>query len=159
MRKFKLSYLALALGLLGGAAQADDFGCQVLLCLSNPRGMLALKECEPPIERMFEEMRRLRPPPFPTCDFAGGGSNFATRDWGNGGFCPEQLASYECDNRRTCKASAVITTTFDGVATRRIWSNNDGVLLTEEPPDDSILTPNPPLIATRCHEHSTSAHE
>ncbi|MCX8516621.1 MAG: hypothetical protein ORN29_00840, partial [Rhodoferax sp.] len=71
----------------------------------------------------------------------------------------DELASYECDNRRICKASAVITTTFDGVATRRMWSNNDGVLLTEEPPNDAILTPNPPLRWERCSEHSTSAHE
>jgi hypothetical protein len=64
-----------ALVLLGlspfvSVAQADDWGCQVLLCLSNPQGPMAVSECQPPITRLYSALRRGRA--FPTCDFAQG---------------------------------------------------------------------------------------
>lgn len=53
-------------------AQADEYGCQVLLCLSNPSGPMAESECRPPIERMLRELAQKRPPPFPRCEEAQG---------------------------------------------------------------------------------------
>jgi hypothetical protein len=59
---------------LGGEAKADDlWGCQVLLCLSNPDGPEAVKECVPPIERLWDELRHGHP--FPSCP--SGGSAYA----------------------------------------------------------------------------------
>jgi len=34
-------------------AQADDWGCQVALCMANPAGPMALAECVPPMERLY----------------------------------------------------------------------------------------------------------
>ncbi len=51
-----------------GVARADDWGCQVRLCLSNPDGAEQYAECVPPIERLWAALRD--GDPFPTCDLA-----------------------------------------------------------------------------------------
>lgn len=54
--------------------QAEDlWGCEVLLCLSNPDGPEAVSECQPPIERLRRHLRHGHP--FPSCP--SGGSSFA----------------------------------------------------------------------------------
>jgi hypothetical protein len=62
-----------AAGLLGvlslTPAIADDWGCQVLLCLADPRGARTETECQPPIDRLYRHLRRGGA--FPTCDLAG----------------------------------------------------------------------------------------
>ncbi|OYZ89972.1 MAG: hypothetical protein B7Y01_03200 [Xanthobacter sp. 17-67-6] len=50
-------------------ARADDWGCQVLLCLSNPGGPMQFAECVPPVQRLWNELARGRP--FPTCNGVG----------------------------------------------------------------------------------------
>src|SRR5882672_10990213 len=56
------------------STEAEDlWGCQVLLCLSNPDGPEALSECQPPIERLWEHLRHGQP--FPSCP--SGGSTYA----------------------------------------------------------------------------------
>lgn len=35
-------------------AQASDFGCQVVLCLSNPGGPMEYGACVPPITKLYE---------------------------------------------------------------------------------------------------------
>jgi len=50
-------------------ARADDWGCQVLLCLSNPGGPMQFAECVPPVQRLWNELARGRP--FPTCSGVG----------------------------------------------------------------------------------------
>ena len=34
-------------------AMADDWGCQVALCMANPAGPMALSECVAPIQRLY----------------------------------------------------------------------------------------------------------
>lgn len=51
-------------------AKADDWGCEVLLCLSNPAGPMAVAACVPPIQRLYRAIFKPRPDPFPTCDMA-----------------------------------------------------------------------------------------
>jgi hypothetical protein len=59
---------------MGPGAPAEDlWGCQVLLCLSNPDGPEAVNECRPPIERLWDELRHGHP--FPSCP--SGGSAYA----------------------------------------------------------------------------------
>jgi hypothetical protein len=53
-----------------GVAPADDWGCQVILCLSNPGGPEQYSECVPSIEKLWRALRR--GDPFPTCDFGEG---------------------------------------------------------------------------------------
>jgi hypothetical protein len=58
-------------------AQASDYGCRVLLCLSNPNGPKAAEGCAPPIDQLFDDLAHFRP--FPSCDLADGndGSSYA----------------------------------------------------------------------------------
>jgi hypothetical protein len=50
-------------------ARADDWGCQVLLCLSNPGGPTQYAECRPPIERLWSHLAKGRS--FPICSGVG----------------------------------------------------------------------------------------
>lgn len=74
----------LALSGSAGAAAPGDlltgeerWGCEVLLCLSDPRGPEAQAECRPPVERLYRSLRS-RHPHFPKCPQAGAG-NYAER--------------------------------------------------------------------------------
>lgn len=49
---------------------ASEYGCTVLLCLSNPDGPKAVAECVAPINRLFRDLARGRP--FPSCELASG---------------------------------------------------------------------------------------
>ena len=51
-----------------GATSASDYGCQVLLCLSNPAGQTAVAQCVPPITQLWRDLAHVPPRPFPTCD-------------------------------------------------------------------------------------------
>ena len=50
-------------------ARGDDWGCQVLLCLSNPGGPTQYAECRPPIERLWSHLAKGRS--FPICSGVG----------------------------------------------------------------------------------------
>ena len=54
---------SLALGLAVSAvvtapAHAQDWGCQVLLCLANPGGPTQYAECVGPISKLWDALRR-----------------------------------------------------------------------------------------------------
>lgn len=50
-------------------ARADDWGCQVLLCISNPGGPTEFLQCRPPITMLWKELAKGRS--FPTCTGVG----------------------------------------------------------------------------------------
>lgn len=50
-------------------ARADDWGCQVILCLSNPGGPTQFAECRPPISKLWQELAKGHS--FPTCTGVG----------------------------------------------------------------------------------------
>ena len=63
---------AIALLLLSanvGESRADDEGCTVLLCLSNPAGWSAVAECVAPVQRALKAMAKGR---APQCTFSSG---------------------------------------------------------------------------------------
>ena len=74
---------ALAFGLAAAPqARADNWGCEVLLCLSNPAGPMAVAQCVPPITRLYRAIFKWRPDPFPSCTMSNGsdsasGGNYA----------------------------------------------------------------------------------
>jgi hypothetical protein len=71
--------LSLALGLIAAPqARADNWGCEVLLCLSNPAGPMAVAQCVPPITRLYRAIFKWRPDPFPTCTMVNGGDAATT---------------------------------------------------------------------------------
>ena len=69
-------------------ASADDWGCEVLLCLSNPSGPTAVEQCKPPIHRLWDHLRHGHE--FPTCDMAKSdkGRSFAKRGFNFYDMCP-----------------------------------------------------------------------
>ncbi len=71
--KKTLTMLGAILGLplllvLVSPAHASDHGCRVMLCLSNPNGPMAERECIPDIQRLKIDLALKRP--FPTCEEA-----------------------------------------------------------------------------------------
>ena len=69
-------------------ANADDWGCEVLLCLSNPAGPTAVEQCKPPIHRLWDHLRHGHE--FPTCDMAKSdkGRSFAKQGFNYYDMCP-----------------------------------------------------------------------
>lgn len=51
------------------SARADDWGCQVILCLANPGGPTQYAECRPPIQKLWRELAKGHS--FPTCSGVG----------------------------------------------------------------------------------------
>ncbi|WP_454887798.1 hypothetical protein [Sphingomonas oryzagri] len=60
---------AIAVMLVGSGwsapAVASDWGCQVLLCLSNPGGPTQYAACVPPVTKLWQALATGHP--FPTC--------------------------------------------------------------------------------------------
>lgn len=82
----------MALWMLAGSAGASDYGCQVLLCLSNPGGPTQYAECQPPINRLWDDLENGRP--FPTCEQAGNGA-YAQQLYTHYDPCPEGMQSLD----------------------------------------------------------------
>lgn len=57
---------------IGQVSHASDYGCTVLLCLSDPRGPRTESECRPPIDKLFRDLAKGRG--FPSCAMAGSSS-------------------------------------------------------------------------------------
>lgn len=72
--------MVVAAPLTSTAAKADTWGCEVLLCLSNPAGPMAVAQCVPPIKRLYRAIFKWKPDPFPTCAMAQGPNG---RSWAN----------------------------------------------------------------------------
>lgn len=72
----------------GIPAATHDWGCEVLLCLANPAGPMAVSACVPPISRLYRELARGHT--FPTCRLASGpkGQSYAKMAWRLYDACP-----------------------------------------------------------------------
>ena len=109
--------------LLPGGVHADDWGCQVLLCLSNPGGPEQYSACVPPIERLWRALRH--GDPFPTCDFGAAGSQgtFATNTFASGGYCREDLLYWGGleHSELLCRATGAINVDIDNQLYTRGW--------------------------------------
>ncbi len=77
----KLFIRLLILGVpYAGCVNASEYGCKVLMCLSNPSsngGPKGVSECVPPINQLYDDLAHGRG--FPTCGLADGntGSSYA----------------------------------------------------------------------------------
>lgn len=128
--------LALCAGmsiLAPGVAHADDWGCQVLLCLSNPGGPEQYSACVPPIEKLWSALRH--GDPFPACDFSAGGSQgtsatntFATNTFASGGYCREDLLYWGGPEQSEllCRAAGAINVEIDNRLYTRVWWDVSG---------------------------------
>jgi len=132
-----MSALALFAGtavLAPGLARADDWGCQVLLCLSNPGGPEQYGACVPPIEKLWTALRH--GDPFPTCDFGTGGSTgtSASNTFASGGYCREDLLYWggPGQSELMCGATGAINVDIDNQLTRVWWGvSGQGRTITE----------------------------
>ncbi|MCA7941730.1 MULTISPECIES: hypothetical protein [Burkholderia cepacia complex] len=148
-----LHAFAVAAALLAPAApaHADGWGCQVLLCLSDPRGPEHEGECVPPIEKLWDHLAHGNP--FPTCDLMESWDALpeefrraipddvvqlvksTTITGGNGGasgsFCPYDLMYYSNLYGPACRAHSVIQVKLNGQVFTRVWWNISGGLGTK----------------------------
>lgn len=128
--------LLLVLGLMTASsvltptlAHADEWGCQVLLCLANPGGPEQYSECVPPIERLWRALRH--GDPFPTCDFGSGGADgnqanagtSASNTFASSGYCREDMLHWggSEDSDLLCGASGAINVEINGQLYTRVW--------------------------------------
>jgi hypothetical protein len=104
-------------------AHADDWGCQVLLCLSNPGGPEQYSACVPPIGKLWSALRH--GDPFPTCDFGVGGSQgtSATNTFASSGYCREDQLYWGGPEQSEllCRASGAINLYIDNQLYTRVW--------------------------------------
>ncbi|MFM0487397.1 hypothetical protein [Paraburkholderia graminis] len=109
--------------LVPGTARADDWGCQVTLCLSNPGGPEQYGECVPPIEKLWAALRR--GDPFPACDFGAGRADAtsAVNVFANAGYCREDLLYWGGPERSEllCNARGAINVEINGALYTRVW--------------------------------------
>lgn len=123
-------------------ALADDWGCQVVLCLADPRGPEAESACVPPIEKLWAALRD--GDPFPTCNFNSSSTDLppsvlsaipasTLANLGNGSgavsvpassnYCREDLLHWGGPEQSEllCSASGAINVTIDGTLFTRVW--------------------------------------
>lgn len=104
-----------------GNARADDWGCQVILCLSNPGSSTQYAECQPPIRKLWSELAKGRS--FPTCS----GLRFqASRPRYEPYFCNDgyRLTTRYGDRGRE---ASCISTTPQTVSNDECYSDDDGI--------------------------------
>jgi hypothetical protein len=95
-RRKSMKNLVAALLVIGTAVSvhASEYGCTVLLCLSNPAsngGPKVVSQCVDPISQLYDDLRHGRP--FPKCDLADGndGSSYARHVYDPYDPCPYPL--------------------------------------------------------------------
>lgn len=74
---------SLAAVLPARSARADQWGCQVLLCMSNPSGPEAVSECVPPMQRFYSVLKHGGS--RPTCHESGWSGNIGYQPY----TCPQ----------------------------------------------------------------------
>jgi hypothetical protein len=125
---------------------ADDWGCQVLLCLADPRGPETESECKPPIEKLWNALEHGKP--FPTCDLSSSAANLPPDVRGslpasafNAGqgtgaqsvsagpdYCSPDLLVWGPPEQSmlTCGARGAINVTIDNTLFTRVWWGING---------------------------------
>lgn len=104
---------------LAPAAHADDWGCEVLLCLSNPAGPTAVSQCVPPIRKLWRELARGHA--FPTCLMSNSQQQYARHDWASARNCPPGYLSQDDYGDYYCRMRGVVTVFANGIQQTRIW--------------------------------------
>lgn len=114
-----------ALAIAPVLAHADDWACEVVLCLANPQGATAVTECVPPIKKLWRELAKGHA--FPTCNMNTGGvsGNSASNSWASGRNCPPQYrySGGGDSSELFCKFTGVVTVKVDNQLYTRVWWN------------------------------------
>lgn len=116
MRKATLAGLVALGATLGtSSAEASDYGCQVLLCLANPAGPMAVSACVPPISQLWRDLARTPPRPFPTCDEARPAVAIRNTSWYDP--CPEGTVALEAGAYATLASDLYALSPVIGIGT------------------------------------------
>lgn len=149
---------------------ADDWGCQVLLCLADPRGPEAETECKPPVEKLWDALKHGRP--FPTCDVHSSavdlppdvrsslpasalstGQGTGAQNVGAGpNYCSPELLYWGPPDQSTltCGASGAINVTINNsLVTRVWWGINGNTTVTEFYGQGSTTVPYDPTLSAQ----------
>lgn len=115
-------------------AKADNWACEVVLCLSNPAGATAVAECVPPIKKLWRQLARGKG--FPFCDMSGGGStpgNSVQNQRANGHNCPDEYRYWggRHGNVPMCEFTGVVSVKIADQLYTRVWWN-EGFSMTED---------------------------
>ncbi len=97
-------------------ARADDWGCQVLLCMSNPAGPMAVAQCVPPITRLYNCLAQAHPCAFPTCSMAGSpgqGGSWASFSNARYDICPAGTTSL-ASGQYAVKNGDIVQSAYNG---------------------------------------------
>jgi hypothetical protein len=83
----------MAISFAACSAHADDWGCEVLLCLANPNGPMAVNECVPPISKLWKHLAKGHA--FPSCALAQGqnGASYAKQGYSYYDSCPKDTSA------------------------------------------------------------------
>jgi hypothetical protein len=115
-----------------GVAHADDWGCQVPLCLANPGGPEQYSACASPIGKLWSALRH--GDPFPTCDFGADGSQgtSATSTFARSGYFREDQLYWggPGQSELLCRATGAISPDIDNQLYTRVWWDVGGAGLT-----------------------------
>lgn len=132
MKKAKWLTIA-ALAFAPMLAHADDWACEVVLCLANPQGATAVTECVPPIKKLWRELAKGHA--FPTCNMNTGGvsGNSASNSWASGRNCPPQYRYWGGvdGDELLCEFTGVVTVKVANQLYTRVWWN-DGATYTQD---------------------------
>ena len=148
---------------------ADDWGCQVLLCLADPRGPTAEAACVPPIEKLWSALAHGHP--FPTCDLNSSSSDLppdeqnllppsalnagqgtgATNVAAGPGYCRTDLLYWGPPEQSTlsCRAQGAINVTINNALYTRVWWGTDINSITEYYGQGSTAVPYDPTTAAQ----------
>jgi hypothetical protein len=144
-------------GALGqpAVAIADDWGCQVMLCLADPRGSETEPTCVPPIEKLWSELRKGHA--FPSCDMTSSyndlppnvqqsippsvmqqmasSNSSASNTYASSGYCREDLLYWGGSEQSEllCSPAGAINVVIDGQLWTRVWwdAGSQGHTITE----------------------------
>ncbi|EJE4644428.1 hypothetical protein BKG02_004781 [Vibrio parahaemolyticus] len=86
-RKSLIAMAIMVSGLSVSSQSVASWGCEVLLCLSDPRGPTTEGECKPPIKKLWRELAKGKG--FPSCAMAGNSDN------GTGSFAKQVRDYYD----------------------------------------------------------------
>lgn len=138
MKRSSVVLASLLISLLP-SANADTWGCEVLLCLSNPAGATAVAECEAPIEKLWRELAKGNG--FPGCDMgssSANANNYAGNQWASANNCPPQYIRYRYHDSTAipyCAFAGVITVNVNGKPYSRTWWNGRDTVMEALSPD------------------------
>lgn len=144
-----------ALAFAPAMAHADNWPCEVVLCLANPQGATAVAPCVPPIKKLWKELAKGHA--FPTCDMNSGDTsgNSASHQWASGNNCPEQYRYYGGPDNSDllCEFRGVVTIKLANQLHTRVWWNETQNLTQSYGPGMTAPTETNPQMPVATNEN------